>query len=400
MREKPCCFKLLALALCALAVGSLFACSPPELRTAAQRPPVSTPSQAHPVPGTKAMPRVSVRKTGKTTGTRRDQTAGTARLPAGKTSQAVPGMDFQLRRNLYRLTYVPTYDGSGQETHPKLLYFPHGWNGYRYWMSFTPYPGTDARYENPSIVTSNDGKAWAVPKGLKNPVAGVPDDVSGGGYYSDPQLVMRGRIMELWYRYNKASECRGNSRLDRYYRIRSSDGVHWTVPELMHASRFGTLSLAVLWTGSRYQFWYTTYSYDLIHAVSTDGKDWEEIKPCAVSLPTGFRPYHQDVISYRNRYYLLQTAIRQKEYSFSLFMLESGDGIHFSKSAFFSPSSSPVILDKTWMYRSTLAPVDQDDFLMVVSYCLPGRKWFMTECVLPVSRWDAACSTGKPVILK
>ena len=41
-----------------------------------------------------------------------------------------------------RLT-VPTHvtPAGGQTTHPSVLFFPDGWNGFEYWMAHTPYPG-------------------------------------------------------------------------------------------------------------------------------------------------------------------------------------------------------------------------------------------------------------------
>ena len=65
---------------------------------------------------------------------------------------------------------IPTYDGSGQGVHPDVYYNANGWNGYRYWMAVTPYPGGNAAYENPSIVVSNDNVNWIVPPGLSNPI--------------------------------------------------------------------------------------------------------------------------------------------------------------------------------------------------------------------------------------
>jgi len=67
---------------------------------------------------------------------------------------------------------IPSYEGSGEVTHPKVLYFENGYNGYKYWMVNTPYPKNDAYYENPSIVVSNNGIDWIQPKGIKNPVSG------------------------------------------------------------------------------------------------------------------------------------------------------------------------------------------------------------------------------------
>ena len=98
-------------------------------------------------------------------------------------------------KSKYGLLTIPTYDGSNQLTHPKVLYFANGWHGYHYWMSMTPYPYTMDRYENPSIVVSNDGEKWVVPIGLKNPISGLPVDVKIGGHYSDPHLVMRDNVI-------------------------------------------------------------------------------------------------------------------------------------------------------------------------------------------------------------
>lgn len=74
---------------------------------------------------------------------------------------------FNQFRGKYQLIAIPTYDGSYQLTHPKVLFFKNGWNGYHYWMSMTPYPREADIYENPSIVVSNDGISWSTPKGLK-----------------------------------------------------------------------------------------------------------------------------------------------------------------------------------------------------------------------------------------
>src|SRR5215208_6402246 len=48
-------------------------------------------------------------------------------------------------------TLIPavTYDGSGQLVHPDAAVFPRGWQGKRYWIAATPYPGGNPKYENP-----------------------------------------------------------------------------------------------------------------------------------------------------------------------------------------------------------------------------------------------------------
>ncbi|OQY38473.1 MAG: hypothetical protein B6226_03600, partial [Candidatus Cloacimonetes bacterium 4572_65] len=54
--------------------------------------------------------------------------------------------------------YIESYvEGSDEVVHPDVIYFAEAWNGYHYWMVFTPFPDAQAEYENPSIVCSQDG---------------------------------------------------------------------------------------------------------------------------------------------------------------------------------------------------------------------------------------------------
>src|ERR1051325_5386212 len=34
----------------------------------------------------------------------------------------------------------PTYENSGESVHPDVVEFPYWWNGWRYWLTMTPYP--------------------------------------------------------------------------------------------------------------------------------------------------------------------------------------------------------------------------------------------------------------------
>lgn len=57
---------------------------------------------------------------------------------------------------------IPVYNNPKdyQTTHPAVLYFANGWNGYKFWMGHTPYEYNNELLENPSIVASNDGINW------------------------------------------------------------------------------------------------------------------------------------------------------------------------------------------------------------------------------------------------
>lgn len=94
-----------------------------------------------------------------------------------------------------------------------------GWNGYRYWMAFTPYPGSNDDYENPSIVASADKETWVVPEGLTNPVVAFP---GGESFNADPDLVLVDGTMYLFY-----IEVIDGDDVEVYYKT-SADGVTWS----------------------------------------------------------------------------------------------------------------------------------------------------------------------------
>ncbi len=293
-------------------------------------------------------------------------------------------------QNEYNLVAIPTYDGSYQLTHPKVLYFPKGWNGYRYWMSMTPYPYEHDWYENPSIVVSNDGKTWAVPAGLKNPVTGLPPDVKAGGHYSDPHIVMNGNTMELWYRYNpamapKTKYRRPNNSINIYYRKTSKDGIHWTAGQKLLESSDGHLSLCVNYESGLYKTWYATYGGDLYTTDSKNALDWSAPVHCTVPLPEGYEPYHQDMIHYGSEYYLLQTAEKTSNYTFQLFLLKSEDGIHFSGAQQLYPNKNMALWKNVSFYRSTLF-VKDNKINLYVSMIIPHLKWFVTQMTIPLPK--------------
>lgn len=331
--------------------------------------------------------------------------ASNAKLPAS----------FGQMQAKYNLVSIPTYDGSNQLTHPKVLYFPKGWNGYQYWMSMTPYPYEHDLYENPSIVVSNDGKTWNAPAGLTNPVSGIPSDVAAGGHYSDPQLVMRGNTMELWYRYNPAKVTalssnnnpfiqsagstkisnplkqpvskkiwrRANNSINIYYRKTTTDGVHWTAAQKLRQDRDGLLSMCVNYENGEYKTWYATYGGDLFSSESKDALDWSTPVRCTVPLPKGDESYHQDMIKYGSDYYLLQTAEKMANYSFQLFLLRSEDGIHFTQIEQVFPSKDINLWKNISFYRSTLF-VKENKLDMYISLIIPHLKWYVTHITMPL----------------
>lgn len=120
------------------------------------------------------------------------------------------------------------YLGNTENIHPKVLYFKDGWNGYSFWMAYTPYPLGDINAENPCIAVSNDGINWGIPLGLVNPLAETPDH----GYNSDTHLVYNPKTdsIECWWREVDTSD----KDIDAFYKRVSKDGVVWTDKEVVY----------------------------------------------------------------------------------------------------------------------------------------------------------------------
>ncbi len=112
--------------------------------------------------------------------------------------------------------------------HPDVQYFPNGFNGYKYWMVFTPYNGAvganvdSKRYENPTVVVSNDGLTWRPPAGISNPIQRTPTNTESTpenanepiqGFWSDVDWMYENGKFLLYYRGSfmkaKALKARG-----------------------------------------------------------------------------------------------------------------------------------------------------------------------------------------------
>ena len=210
------------------------------------------------------------------------------------------------------LTY-PTHEGSGHATHPSVLYFPGGWNGWEYWMAMTPYPDSDEGYEDPDIIVSHDGVAWQVPDGLTNPL----DDQPGrpGPHNSDPHLVIHpdGRMILTWRMVD-----RPNGGRNRIFWRTSTDGVTWTPKrEIWTAKDPGTqetsfLSQSMVWTGTAWRIYGVSGDFSPLRIryyettdVDPTPSSWGTPIDCHVDpdLPQDREWWHLDVQRYQGEYW-------------------------------------------------------------------------------------------------
>lgn len=278
---------------------------------------------------------------------------------------------------------IKTYDKRDQANHPKVLYFHTPWNGWKYWMSYTPYPGGNAEYENPSIAVSDDGIYWTEPSKNENPVVKKPPDSEKGGHYSDPHLVMDGKTMELWYRYNPADpKGRGTSHLvNAIYMKTSTDGTTWSEAKLILSDKSKYFSPAVLLEDGVYKMWYTDVDGKLHLRQSRDLTNWSEPETVDLTMP-GHCIWHQDVIKTNAGYDIVFSAFKKGEFDRNnqcLYYASSSDGIHFSPPVLIlSPSKGADKLDNKMIYRSSLVDVD-GEYRIYYSAMNHSSQWHIFE---------------------
>ncbi len=290
--------------------------------------------------------------------------------------------------------------------HPDVQYFPNGFNGYKYWMVFTPYFGTiganpnATRYENPTVVVSNDGLNWISPKGITSPLQKCPSDKESftenkddvkQGYWSDVDMTFENGKFSLYYRasFVKASSllsrgARNNNNMRKLskntqrtiVRQTSTDGIHWNPLEAAYTSNSPyapknnhMLSPSFVYTGNQYvsyevennispNFPGNDPSY-VIRRTSNNGLDFSNFKQCKVvnfinkpwtETNSAFAPWHIQATYVEGYYFLCIAAGDVKNYTADiLYLAFSKDGLNFKV------LPKPLVEHNT--YRSCVFPM-------------------------------------------
>lgn len=232
---------------------------------------------------------------------------------------------------------IQTPDGSNQPYHPSVLFFENAWNGWEYWMAFTPMPigakpYTD-RWECPCVVVSHDGINWCYP-GEKRYLDDLNQvQIADMDYFSDPHLVYDKEKDKL-YLYYRLSEGKGKHDKKRItlYRKDTSDGITWSerkkviYDEIVMEDK--PTSPAIMKNSSNnYQMWYVAegsrkYKHSVYHVSSTDGIHFSKREK--VKLANEVDPWHIDCQNIDGKYYMVAFSFDEK-----LTLLSSMDGMDF-----------------------------------------------------------------------
>ena len=187
---------------------------------------------------------------------------------------------------------IVNYLRDTQNVHPSVEYFPNGWNGYKYWVAYTPYPFSNATYENPSIAVSNDQVIWTTPDGVTNPLNYPP---AGFSYNSDVDLVYRDDIntLEMIFRQVIDYNTTFNKKI---LKITTTDGKNWSEPKSVFEleKNEDMLSPSVMFEDGKYKLWYVEDSVIKYIESADKGVSWTN--PITLAIDYGnLRPWHFDV---------------------------------------------------------------------------------------------------------
>ena len=268
----------------------------------------------------------------------------------------VPNLSGIVLENAEDPLYVPTYDGSDQLVHSKVLYFQNAWNGYKFWMAFTPlpyYPSVNENLENPSIAVSNDGENWIVPEGLTNPLDNITN--LNKEYNSDTHLVYNPNTdeLEIWYRHYLKE-----TKVETIYKKVSKDGINWgdriKIMNSDNGSDNHLLSPVVIFDQDKYKLWFINYtSKSMPYYESIDGVNFSKIADIKFNIDT---LWHHDIIKSDGKYLLVASLFDRQSCIYS----ESKDGVNWTDctTILTTTGKSSSKWDSEHLYRPSLTEVD------------------------------------------
>lgn len=273
--------------------------------------------------------------------------------------------------------YLETYrSGKNQPTHPDIIKFNDEWNGYKYWMSYTPYPYADGEEENPSIAVSNDLYKWTTPKGLANPIAN--NEEVGCDELKDSILLYRKDLdrLEVWYLGRLCENLGGDGKTLTLFRKTSTDGSNWSKFEVM-CDFVGYTSPSIIWIEEKYLCWAIKPNIDgrdseLHYLESKDGCLWENKKVCTIGESMINDIWHGSVKYNDNGYYEF-VYIPSASNSQNIYYTKSKDGITFDK------KQSIIENGKSWsrFYRPTIL-YNNDFYSVIYGVITKENKWLIS----------------------
>lgn len=258
--------------------------------------------------------------------------------------------------SLNKLNIVSPY-GDDEAYHPKVLNFKEKWNGYKYWMSYTPYPQGDDSKENPCIVASNDLINWEHLGDKKTVLDEPKETIKYKKYNSDSHIVYNNDLdrLECYWRY--VDDIEGVSII---YRKCTKNGIDWTENEVSYLAKPRKIrdyvSPSIIYDKGTYKMWSETVGNKLIYTTSIDGLNWEKEQILKLDYEDNVKLWHLDVIKNKEKYEMISVAYENWDMrnDMSLYYSKSEDGINWTTSQkILEPTKNTKFWDNKGIYRSS-----------------------------------------------
>jgi len=276
----------------------------------------------------------------------------------GYTVTGVPVIDskhLKTFKNQEKLKLI-TPDNDNEAYHPKIVAFDQKWNGYKYWIAFTPYHGRNAMIENPVINFSNDLETWYTYE--KNEPLDVPDISDDKHYNSDTHLLYNESEdqLELFWRYVNEED---NKMI--IYKMTSKDGVHWTEKEEFLKSNNRKekdyVSPAIILENGVYKVWYVAKK--AVFYLEKKGDTISKPKQLNIVYENGYKTWHIDVAYNKEigKYEMVTVAyfdVEKREKMFVYYTSSADNETWSTPVAILGPTNDGDDWNSQGLYRSSI----------------------------------------------
>lgn len=247
---------------------------------------------------------------------------------------------------------IPTYDGGNQATHPDVVLERDAAGGLRLIMAMTPYPFSNDRFENPSLLVSRDGMTFAPPAGVVNPLVPAPRV----DHNNDPDLRRDPRTGDYELLYLETLRPENKQTL---VALRSPDLVAWTrrdavVYDFTKGAPFIVSPAAIEEGGKTYLFSVDPEGKRVQLMISDDGRTWDVA--AAKTLPIDFgavKPWHVDVVRAEIGFAMLISGFDTVFTAQNLYLATSPDLVTWTLRARPLLDHADPMLGVESLYRST-----------------------------------------------
>ena len=255
--------------------------------------------------------------------------------------------------------------GNTQNVHPKILYFKKKLFGYKFWISYSPYPNHDSSYENPSIFACN--KLYGYNNNIKNICI---DDISINKdkriYNSDPHIFYNelNESLELWWRY--VDDISGNVSIKRVVTFDGNNFSQQSVIKENSRKINDYISLCILQVEKIIYIYYISKK-QIKRCMYRNGIMINE-ESIQFIIDDDFIPWHFDIIYNNKKFELVVCAYRKYQVNhnyMSIYHSYSMDGVNFCKAIKILTYSDNF--DNQGLYRPSLLLFNRK-YLLLYSY--------------------------------